>query len=257
MIGSKLIELGCSRFVSDITDAVEVDKELKNKKPEVLINLAAMTDVDWCQEHPHEAMNVNTAVLLFDMAEKHNTSVVQLSSCHLFSGRFLGNYKETMWDVRPVNSYGFTKLISEANSEAYDNVKIVRASAIISPDRKSFAHYMDNIGRGETVRPPAFMWRSFIHLDHFVEQLVYYADRFDTMPKRLNLAGSKVISWYNLIRRAASYNGNQHLVKPRFFDSKLPGQAPRPHRTGLNTNLSKSLGFPQYDYLDCLSEIYG
>jgi dTDP-4-dehydrorhamnose reductase len=92
------------------------------------------------------------------------------------------------------------------------------------------------------------MWRSFMHIDHFVDQLMYYC-RLDIKPKVLHLSGSTTVSWHVFAKNIVNFYGlDVNKVHPRWTNHK--NLAPRPYRTGLSTSLSKSLGIPQYDYID-------
>lgn len=266
MIGRELVNRGCSPLDTDITDSVKVEKSLREVQPLVVINCAAKTNVDWCEANKKKAFdsNVYGASVVFSIAEKMNIPVVQFTSDHVFSGKFLGRYKELTQDdymarihFSPVNYYGLTKLGVEATTLAFDNVKLIRMSCVVSPTRPSISNYLTKIKRHECVDPPIFMRRSFIHVNHLVENLFYYIDNFRKMPNLLNLSGSKTVSWYRLIKEYAKKDGLEKYVKPRFFDKHMSWQADRPHRNGLDTSLSKSLGFKQYDYKDCVNEGLG
>lgn len=262
MIGSSLVKLpGYFPMESDVTDAVELDTEITLRKPYVIVNCAAKTNVDWCEANPEKAGLVNSigAMNVFGMADKHNTWVVHFTTDHVFSGKWFGSYVEmdiagdrAARHMKPQNYYGFTKLVGEASAYGYDNVKLIRMSCVVSETRQSIAKHLNKIKKHQVTTPPAFLWRSFISLEHAVELISAYVDRIHEMPKLLNLTGSKTVSWYRLIKEYAKREGLEQYVKPRFFEHPDPLQAPRPYRTGLDTSLSKALGFPQYDYKDCV-----
>lgn len=254
MIGSRLIELGCRPLKSDITDQVVLDKEIKSLRPDVIINCAAKTNVDFCEVNTRTAEEVNYvgARNVFTFAEKYNVPVVHISSDHVFSGKLFGKYKEYSEDRNPVNWYGFSKLGAEAVANTYDNVKIIRASSVISIKRTSLAEYILKAKKGIAVTPPAFLFRSFIHIDHFASSLIRYANNYFAMPKFLNIAGSRTVSWYTLVKAYADALGCGKYVHPRFFETKMANIAPRPKRVGLNVSKSLALGFNAYDYKDAV-----
>lgn len=260
MIGSQLIHAGCSALVADITDSVEIDKAIQKVKPKLIVNCAAKTDVDWCEVNEAKAfaVNVTGAGNVFAIADKYGIPVIHFTSDHVYSGKFLGNYGEDDDNVlarlhfQPRNYYGFTKFGSEGMAAAYDNVKLIRMSVVVSETRRGIDYYLSRLRKGEPVHPPIFLWRSFVHLNHLTKNLLEYIDRYAEMPYILNLAGSKQVSWWRLIHEYAKRDGLEHLVSPRWFDRNDPYDAKRPHRVGLNTKNSTALGFKQYDYRDCV-----
>ena len=253
MIGSRLIEKGCSPFVCDVRDIVMVDTRIQDYRPDVIIHLAYKANVDYCEQAGNraevDAVNIHGSNNLFSMAEKYNIPVVFVSSDQVFSGNWMGNYKETSTDLSPKNYYGFTKLAVEASVQAYDNVNIVRTSTVFTND--NYLPILDKIRLGEEFSPPAFMWRSFMHVDHLTDSLVHYANNIHNMPKVLHLSGSRNVSWYRFMHDYARMSGlGSDLVIPRFRDTKTAGMADRPSRSGLSTALSGRLGFRQHDYMD-------
>ena len=255
-IGSHIVKRGCFPLPCDITDITEVDNAIRKDYPDIIIHLAGKSDVNWCQDNPRVATQTNYrgAVNVFSMAEKYNIPVVLLSTDHVFSGRWFGNYPEYSQDFHPVNIYGLTKMGAEGAAISFPNVKIVRTSTLFWNDRGMVKGHLDNLRKGIPVIPPMFMCRSFMHIDHLCTNLISHAVGFKDMPKILHLSGSKTVSWYTFIKAWAKTIGKEHLVHPRFWNVDNYMDAPRPLRTGLSTKLSQSIGFKQFDYLDGIRE---
>ncbi len=97
----------------DITDKGLLFEELNKYKPDVIVNTAAMTNVDACEENKAECdlLNVNVVEFLKEYSELNNTHLVHISTDFIFDGE-KGLYKET--DVpNPLSYYGLSKLKSE------------------------------------------------------------------------------------------------------------------------------------------------
>lgn len=254
-IANQLVKMGCSRLTSDVTDSVAFDTEISLKHPEMIIHLACKSDVDYCEQPENkkevDATNYAGSGIVFSMAEKHNIPVIFLSTDHVFSGDWLGNYSEKSDDIKPKNYYSLLKFATEGMAHAYDNVKIVRTSYLFTSYRGQVKSYLDSLQNKEDIYPPAFIWRSFMHLDHFCLALLEYVEKFDDMPKVLHISGSKTVSWWKFIRDYANCLGlDTSKVHQRFTDRGYTSHADRPKRAGLCTNLSKKLGIPQYSYQD-------
>jgi len=259
MVGSRMVKLGWSALMSDVTDSVELDTEINRMKPNLIVHLAAKSGVDLCERPENQKItdmvNFMGAVNVFELAEKHSIPVVHISSDHIFSGDWWGSYQEDATDLKPKNHYGLQKLVAEAASSDFQNVKVVRTSTLIYKNRPSVEWQLDALQRGETIASPFFIWRSFMHVDHFVSSILHYADNFRDMPKVLHISGSKNISWWRLIKSyAGAYGYDSNKVIPRYRNSTIPGEAARPFRCGLSTLLSENLGFQQYDYVDAIKQ---
>ena len=120
---SRLIApLGDGEFHSlDITNAKEVDKVISETKPEVIINTAAMTQVDQCETEREKCWQANVEALqhLVDACQKNNVHLVHVSTDFIFDGTH-GPLDENE-KPNPLSYYGESKLAAE---------KIVQASSI-------------------------------------------------------------------------------------------------------------------------------
>jgi dTDP-4-dehydrorhamnose reductase len=113
----------------DITRARDVEDLVRRFDPDILIHLAAMTDVDSCELNPRESHEVNTVgtenvVKACGMAK---IPLVHISTIGVFDGEKIEPYVET--DIpRPINVYGKTKLEAEKIvCNSLENYYIVRA----------------------------------------------------------------------------------------------------------------------------------
>ena len=100
-------------LLMDITDAASVNKTIDECKPEVIINTAAMTQVDQCETQRDECWKANvTAVENLVKAAKINGShLIHVSTDFIFDGT-----KELLDEhavPNPVNFYGDSKLAGE------------------------------------------------------------------------------------------------------------------------------------------------
>ena len=112
----------------DITDAVQVKNIFEKYQPDILINTAAMTNVDVCEENKEGCweMNVSAVAYLLSECEKYETHFIHLSTDFVFDGED-GPYSEED-GPNPLSYYGESKFASEKvlqNSE-YKNWAIAR-----------------------------------------------------------------------------------------------------------------------------------
>ena len=97
----------------DITDEKKLKEKLKEIQPDFIINTAAMTQVDTCENDKENCDLINVTVVkwLSEISDKLNAHLIHLSTDFIFDGE-KGNYKET--DIpNPLSYYGLSKLKSE------------------------------------------------------------------------------------------------------------------------------------------------
>jgi dTDP-4-dehydrorhamnose reductase len=222
-VGSELKGWGVDPLLCDITNAVEVHDTVSSHKPDVIIHLAAISKVDYCEETRNEQTVINTNLIgthnVLEAAKDCGARVVMLSSDHVFDGKWgwLRGYREDS-TPNPVNFYGHSKLAAEALTEKFDNFKVVRTSYLFNKKRLKDKEFESQ---------PTFIYRSFMYLPHFCSQLIQYVNSFDKMPTITHITGSKIVSWYKLMSEFED-------VSPRDVEPNYTF-APRPHYGGLKT----------------------
>jgi dTDP-4-dehydrorhamnose reductase len=97
----------------DVTDKAMVDDAVNKAKPDVIINAAAMTQVDQCEQEKEECwkQNVGSVTNLVDACSRNNIHLVHVSTDFVFDGKE-GPLDETAIPA-PVNYYGESKLAGE------------------------------------------------------------------------------------------------------------------------------------------------
>lgn len=97
----------------DITDAEAVERVLSQTRPDVVINTAAMTQVDQCETEREICWqaNVTSVANLIASCRKHNIHLVHVSTDFIFDGSH-GPLDENE-KPSPVNYYGESKLAAE------------------------------------------------------------------------------------------------------------------------------------------------
>jgi len=96
----------------DITSTTDCNFIFSNYNPDIIINCAALTNVDSCERNKKLCRDINVIGLgkLIALSDI-NTKIIHISSDYVFDGLF-GNYREE-GPTYPVNYYGKSKLESE------------------------------------------------------------------------------------------------------------------------------------------------
>jgi dTDP-4-dehydrorhamnose reductase len=243
----------------DVRNPLQVAHDLDIIRPDVILNLAAKSDPDYCQEHYSEAIAVNFsgALNVYREAVRREIIVVQMSTAHIFTDRFMRHKPHTedepIKTKKFVNNYAYTKYAAEAARLAFPKgtVKIVRTSHLFD-----YVQIMHRFQRSNHIDAPTFMHRSYMYLPHFAKTMNQYLNGIMLMPEVLHIAGTETVSDYDFMRTFMTIMGmtkTSTLAKRKFED---PTHAPRPHWGGLNVDLSKRLKMHQFNYIEGLVQLH-
>jgi dTDP-4-dehydrorhamnose reductase len=123
----------------DIRDGTRFRALLDDYEPAVVVNCAAMTDVDGCESASSLASEVNGAApeTLAAACEAHGVGFVHISTDYVFDGTKTEPYTESD-EPNPVQAYGASKLDGEkAVQSAHSNPLIARLSFVYGIDRST------------------------------------------------------------------------------------------------------------------------
>ncbi|MFH2143425.1 MAG: SDR family oxidoreductase [Bacteroidota bacterium] len=125
---NKINELSGFEFeLLDITRKSELEYIVSKYQPDTIINTAAITQVDYCEQNKTECWQINVEAVknLCEIANKFNTHLIQFSSDFVFDG-IKGNYSEED-ATNPVSFYGLSKQEAEKTiMEQSDKWTIIR-----------------------------------------------------------------------------------------------------------------------------------
>jgi len=124
----------------DLGQLDRVRSALAATKFELLINCAALTNVDYCESHREEAFVVNAEAprLLAEIANEKSARLVHFSTDYVFDGKKTDPYVEGDKAV-PLSVYGESKLEGEDRVlEVSSQHLVIRLSWVFGPDKPSF-----------------------------------------------------------------------------------------------------------------------
>ncbi len=133
--------LAMARGRLDITDPDAVRAAVAAARPAVVINAAAMTDVDAAEGDRDRAFAVNEtgAAVVADACRHAGARLVQVSTNYVFDGAAPAPYGPDA-AAAPHNVYGASKLAGEAAARAAypDGAVVLRTSWVFSPTGRNF-----------------------------------------------------------------------------------------------------------------------
>ena len=153
MLGADLVKLLQTKDVEvmdaphdklDITQEDEVLKYTMKCMPDIIVNCAALTNVDGCESEKELAYKVNAAgpKNIATAAKKCGAKVVQISTDYVFDGNSNRPYVEED-QTNPLSEYGRSKLDGERNIQNNCNMYlIVRTSWLFGRRGVNFVEKM-------------------------------------------------------------------------------------------------------------------
>ena len=134
----------------DIRDKYLLSKKINKIMPSFIINAAAYTDVDGCEQNPGLAFEVNAGGVknIAESCKGKNCAIAHISTDYVFSGRKNG-YKEN--DAPdPANVYGKSKYLGEKYlRHLTKRYYIIRTSWLFGDHGKNFVSTILNLAKNK------------------------------------------------------------------------------------------------------------
>jgi dTDP-4-dehydrorhamnose reductase len=132
--------LAMDRTAFSLDKVAEVQERLAGLEFEVLVNCAALTNVDYCESHREEAFRINaeSVAAMAGVCAQKNARLIHVSTDYVFDGNATTPYSEA--DApHPISVYGKSKLAGEVEALAASPRNwVARVSWVFGPDRVSF-----------------------------------------------------------------------------------------------------------------------
>jgi dTDP-4-dehydrorhamnose reductase len=135
----------------DFTDAGAVERMIGDARPDWVFCPAALSHVDYCEDHPDEAFaaNLHAPLAAAKASDRAGAGFVYYSSDYVFDG-IGGPYAEDA-PPRPLGVYGRSKAEGEqAVLGALERALVIRTSVVYGPERqeKNFVYQLIRACRG-------------------------------------------------------------------------------------------------------------
>ena len=242
----------------DITNKEEVEKAIAEQLPDVVINTAAMTNVDLCEDKKHEcdALNVDAVGFLADVCERIDAQLIQISTDFIFDGED-GPYKED--DVpNPLSYYGLSKLKSEQLLQAHSVKWTILRTIIVFGVGENLSKgnivlwAKDALAQGDPLNIIDDQFRAPTLAEDLADICILAAKK-----KALGVfyaSGKDIMSIYEIVERVANYYGNSTDNLNKISTATLNQKAVRPPKTGFILDKSiNELGYRPHSFEECLA----
>jgi dTDP-4-dehydrorhamnose reductase len=235
--------IAAGRAEVDIADLLSLEKRLRDADFDVLVNSAALTNVDRCESDRDEALIVNTQAVevMARVAAEKGARLIHISTDYVFDGEKETPYLESD-AAYPLSYYGQTKLDGEAAalSASPDHV-VARVSWVFGPDRPSFIDILlDRARTQDHVEAVADKTSSPTHAEDAADWLEAFLTR--EIPGGLYHACNEgACTWQEYGQHAldtalkAGVPLRTHIVAPIPLTALKNFLAPRPRHTSMDT----------------------
>ncbi|MCP4847687.1 MAG: dTDP-4-dehydrorhamnose reductase [Verrucomicrobiaceae bacterium] len=139
-LGSDHQVVGFRRKDLDLTSPETIRKMLGDLDFDLLLTPAALTQVDYCEDHVEEAMAVNAMApgVMAEVAKEKGARMIHFGTDYVFDGKDPEPRKETD-PINPLGVYGLSKAEGErAVLAVSEDFVVARVSWVFGPDRPSF-----------------------------------------------------------------------------------------------------------------------
>lgn len=210
-------------------------------RPQLIVHLAANTQVDWCEQHPLEAFRVNTegTIHVAHAARRLGARMVFLSTDYVFDGARFEPYHE--YDAtNPLSVYGRTK--REAERAVLDIVPdrlVVRSSSLFGPGGPNFVDTILRVARSDSpLRVVDDQVQSPTYAGHLAPAVSCAAT--SAAQGLLHLSGTGSCTWLEFARAILAVAGVERECEA-VSARQLARPAPRPSYSVLDGSLAESL----------------
>jgi len=232
----------------DITDVQAVDRLVDEVRPDVIINTAAMTQVDHCEVQREACWKANVTAVetLVKAAKRNNVHLVHVSTDFIFDGT-----KELLDEnaiPKPVNYYGESKLAGEKVILGSDISWSILRTVLVFGITKDMSRsnivlwVKKSLEQGKTIQVVNDQWRTPTLAEDLAMGCYLAANK--RARGIYNISGKDYLSVYDIaIRTAEFFKLDKSLIKET-DSTKFTQPARRPPRTGFVIDKArKELGY--------------
>ncbi len=275
LVGSRITELlkdkyefeNISRSTGvDITDRQQVLEAIKNSDAEIVLHLAAKTDVDGCEKDKEDRengeawkINVEGTKNVAEACEESNKKLIYVSTDFVFDGTIGDNEFYSEDDMpRPVNWYAQTK---------YEGEKIVQELAsswmilrLAYPYRADFtkSDFVRAVKKRLEAGQDVTMVNDHIFTPTFIDDFANAIDRLimQSATGIFHTVGSESLSPFAAAHKIAeTFSFDTTLIHETTREEFFAGRAQRPFRLAIKNAKILQLGIHMRTLTDGLQEI--
>jgi len=235
----------------DVTNKNQCLEILNKLNPDVIVNTAAITNVDYCETKKEHCLLVNSeSIDHLNVSKKRH--FIQISTDFIFEGSE-GPYSEEN-NPKPINYYGFSKYQAEKKLLTKNwNYSIVRTCLVYGEDNESNNILMwvkRALQKKESLNIVDDQYRTPTHVDDLCNGVLRIIEANAT--GIYNISGAEYLSIFDFVCNIAKGYGFDFSLINRSGTIDINQRAIRPVKSGLVINKAKrDFNFePKNDFLN-------
>lgn len=250
--GAEVVGIGSAQ--ADLRNPEQVEKVIRDARPDWIVLAAAYTDVDGCEINPTLAANVNTqgAVNVAKYAQRNAARLLFISTDYVFDGKNTVPY-EAQQRRNPINAYGKSKADAEERLlRLLPDCCVVRTSWLFGPAGKCFP---DTILKIAATRPQIEVVNDQRGCPTYTGDLAAAIIQLCQKDAEgiVHCTNSGECSWYEFACQILKEAGVNTVVRPTTSD-KFVRAAERPRYSVLSPASLTALGIRMRPWQETLPE---
>lgn len=244
----------------DITDKHQVETVITVHKPDVVINTAAMTNVDACESNHAgcDALNVDAVKYLVEACNKNSVHFIHLSTDFIFDGTH-GPLTESE-QPRPLSYYGHSKLKAEKvvmdTCKSWAVLRTVLVYGVVNDMSRSniVLWAKNNLEQGKAIHVVSDQFRTPTLAEDLAQGCVLAADK--RAQGVYNISGRDFMSVFDLVYRVATYFKLDKSLLNISTSEGIKQPAKRPPITGFDVSKAmEELGYKPLSFEEGLAVV--
>lgn len=229
----------------DITNEIQVHEVLTQYKPDVVINTAAMTNVDACESDREgcDQLNVNAVKFIVDACNANHIHLVHISTDFIFDGTHGPLTEEEK--PNPLSYYGLSKLKAEEiikeKCQSWGIARTVLVYGVVNDMSRSniVLWAKSNLEQGKSIHVVCDQFRTPTLAEDLAMGCYLMASKKAT--GIFNISGADYMSVFDLVYMVADFWKLDKSLLNMATSEGLKQPAKRPPITGFNINKAKQM----------------
>ena len=244
----------------DILNKHQLRETVANYQPDTIINTAAMTNVDACENDPEgcRKLNVDAVASLVELCEANNIHLIHLSTDFIFDGQ-AGPYAEDA-EPHPLSFYGQSKLDAEKIvAQATCKWTILRTilvyGVVADMSRSNIVLWAKGaLEKGQPLNVVNDQWRMPTLAEDLAQACLLAAAQ--EAEGVFHISGEDFFAIHELVAAVADFWGLDRSLIREISSATLSQAAPRPARTGFILDKARSvLGYRPHSFQAGLARV--
>ncbi|MCK6618749.1 MAG: SDR family oxidoreductase [Cyclobacteriaceae bacterium] len=244
----------------DITDPSQVNEVITRSQPDIVINTAAATNVDWCEQNQEACTLANTTAVkyLVEACNKAGAHLIQLSTDFIFDGT-----KELLTEEDkpgPVNHYGWTKLQAEQHiqtqSASWCIIRTVLVYGVATGINRSniVLWVKHSLETGKPIHVVNDQWRTPTLADDLATGCYLASKKKAT--GIFHISGNDLLTPYHIAIKTAGFFGLDKSLITATTSALFKQPARRPLKTGFSIEKARrELGYAPHSFEEGLGVV--